>query len=184
MSRWIRARTSYFGTPGALFLGEMKFQRKAKEKTMTHQALRVCAIFTMFVAVASAAIYPPSPGDLSVAIPFQFIVGDKTMQAGNYLVHRDAETGVLDICEDGVYCATVVAGRVGADDFATEPQLVFKRWGESCVLVQIWFSEADGYQVPAQGPSAETVAATSETAYLSARELYFHHLEGLPVAWH
>ncbi len=151
---------------------------------MTHQALRVSAIFTMFAAVASAAIYPPSPGDLSVAIPFQFIVGDKTMQAGNYLVHRDGETGVLDICEDGVYCATVVAGRVGADDFATEPQLVFKRWGASCVLVQIWFSEADGYQVPAQGPSAETVAATSETAYLSARELYFHHMEGLPVAWH
>ena len=170
--------------PGALLQGEMRFQRKAKGKTMNNQAIRVSVVLIMFAALASAAIYPPSPGDLSVAIPFEFVVGDKTMQAGNYLVHRNGETGVLDICEDGVYCATVVAGRFGAADFATEPQLVFKHVGHGYVLTQIWFSGGDGYQVPAHGLLAEAVGATFETAYLSARELYFHHIEGLPVSWH
>ena len=106
------------------------------------------------------------------------------MQAGNYLVHRNGETGVLDICEDWVYCATVAAGRFGATYLATEPQLVFKHVGHGYVLTQIWFSGGDGYQVPAHGLLADAVGATSETAYLSARELYFHHIEGLPVSWH
>ena len=150
---------------------------------MTHQAVRVSALLITFAAVAGAAIYPPSPGDLSVEIPFAFVVGDKTMQAGNYLVHRNGETGVLDICEDGVYCATVAAGRVGAADFQTEPQLVFQRLGEGYVLAQIWFSGGDGYQLRHR-PLAEAVAATSETTRLIARELYFHHIEGLPVSWH
>ena len=151
---------------------------------MNNQAIRVSAILIMFAALASAGVFPPTPGDLSVAIPFEFVVGDKTMQAGNYLVHRNGETGVLDICEDGVYCATVAAGRFGATDLATEPQLVFKHVGHGYVLTQIWFSGGDGYQVPAHGLLADAVGATSETAYLSARELYFHHIEGLPVSWH
>ncbi len=106
------------------------------------------------------------------------------MPAGNYLVHRNSESKVLDICEDGVYCVTVAAGHVEAGDFATEPQLVFKRFGEGHVLARIWFSAGDGYQVPVHGPLAETVGTTSETAYLNARELNFRHVEGLPVSWH
>jgi len=74
---------------------------------MTNTILKAMAILAVTGSLTFGQLYPPRQGDLAVSIPFAFEADGKQMQAGEYIVRAEAERGVLHVCEDGIYCASV-----------------------------------------------------------------------------
>ena len=81
---------------------------------MIKQVLRISTLAVLFTMLARAGIYPPNSGDITVAVPFDFVVGSQTLRAGEYIVRNETEEGTLQICEDGIYCVTVQTQAVQA----------------------------------------------------------------------
>ena len=150
---------------------------------MLKEMARISTLFVLFTMLATAGIYPPNSGDITVAVPFDFVVGSETLRAGEYIIRNEAEKGTLQICEDGVYCVTVQTQVVGAEEEAPgQPQLVFHQYGDQHLLAQIWSPRHGGIQLP----DANQVASASlvrETC-VNACELCFHTSKGFTPTWH
>ena len=164
----------------------MKFNKKNRESDMIKQMVRISTLSVLFTMLATAGIYPPNSGDITVAVPFDFVVGSQTLRAGEYIVRNEAEKGILQICEDGVYCVTVQTQAVQAEEETpVQPQLVFRQYGDQHMLAQIWSPRHRGIQL-AEAPHANQVASgglVRETG-VNARELCIHTNKGFAPAWH
>ena len=143
----------------------------AEDKKMTNTiakriALAVAAV-TLVGSTASAAMLPRQ-GDRAATINFSFVVGKQVMAPGEYIVRTEGN-GMIRVCEDGVYCASVTMhdATPGADDAV----LIFAESGDAKRLLSL----AD--------ESADTKRA-NYTA-VSTRELCVHTSEGSAVkTWH
>ena len=153
---------------------------------MKKQTFRVFTILSFFSTLAVAQVFPPTPGDLKVTIPFEFSTGNKTMPAGKYIVHKTEAAGVLQICEDGINCATIATTDVGPGETSVQPQLVFHRYEDENFLCQVWLSSENGRRVLASRQESETTrsGAKPEIASLDAQLLCIHFINGLPLSWH
>src|SRR5467141_1239168 len=75
-----------------------------------------------------------------VDIPFAFTAGNATLPAGEYRVQKmDRNSAVLLIhCWDARASALVITNAAQAKELQTESKLVFKRYGNSYFLSQVW----------------------------------------------
>ncbi len=154
-------------------------------RILTNRILRTSAITALFAMSAVAGIYPPTPGDLTVSVPFDFVVGNQTLRAGEYILHQDGPGTELEICEDGVYCVTVQAAVAIVEEAPAQPQLIFQQHGDRYVLTSVWSSKHGGATLAAshaESPKAE--AGRMRETCLQARELCFHLNKGLASSWH
>jgi hypothetical protein len=108
---------------------------------MKKQILSVCAAFLLIAAVGAVTAPAQSGNRLEANIPFDFIIGGKTLPAGTYAVTSPVESqnSVRLIRSAETRAAAVVM------TVPTEPktnrgpnQLVFHRYGDSYFLSQIW----------------------------------------------
>lgn len=83
-------------------------------------------------------------------IPFAFVVGNKTLPAGEYAI-APALTSTKDVQlireldgSSGTMVMTTVADPKGED---VEPRLTFHCYGNECFLWQIWVSGASGREL-------------------------------------
>ena len=164
----------------------MKFKSAMKRgNTMTNRILRISMLTALFVMSAAAGIYPPVPGDLTVSVPFDFVVGNQTLRAGEYIVHQDGPGTELEICEDGVYCVTVQAAVANIEEAPAQPQLIFQQHGDRYVLTSVWSSKHGGATLAAShAESPKAAAGRMPETCLQARELCFHLNKGLASSWH
>jgi hypothetical protein len=93
------------------------------------------------LGVACAAPAQTQPGDLTVDVPFDFIVTGKTMPAGHYIV---AATGdnyirIFQPKMPGAFVPTHHASRTKSDG----SKLVFHRYGDKCFLSAVWVTGND-----------------------------------------
>ena len=164
----------------------MKFNKKNRESDMIKQMVRISTVSALFAVLATAGIYPPSSGDITVAVPFDFVVGTQTLRAGEYIVRNEAQNGTVQICEDGVYCVTVQTQGVQAGEEApAQPQLVFRQHGNRQLLAQIW-SPRHGVVQLAKAAHANQVASVGlvREICVNARELCIHTSKGITPTWH
>ena len=139
---------------------------------MTRILIQCMIAAALAAGSGSTAIFPPRSGDLAASVPFNFMAGDKTMQAGDYVI-RTHRNGVVEICEDGVYCATVEGTPAAPDHDDAQPSLAFRHAGDQRVFVG----------VVRQGQSTDGVDTESVDA-VTARKLCIHRDTGLPMSWH
>ena len=72
---------------------------------------------------------------MSVAIPFDFHVGNQTLPSGNYIVHRQGEA--IKISDSNGHSAFVLSGAVVNPAAKLDNQLVFNRYGDDCYLTEV-----------------------------------------------
>jgi hypothetical protein len=149
------------------------------------------ALFLAFVlspALAVGSLFPPVKGDLCANIPFEFIVGSKVLPAGSYVVRIDNESGVVEICEDGIYCESVVTSPVEATQVPANAELAFRKYGDQYFLSQIWPRGLVGRHLPDSSlqPNISEAIRTWEGAFVEARPMCIHENAGLGLAktWH
>lgn len=112
---------------------------------MKKQALKVVTLLTLVVTLALASAAVPisaAPGDRVMAnVPFEFIVGDKTLPAGEYTVGRVSEMADNAIAirsKDGKANAIRLTNSLETDRSSSKVRLVFHRYGNRCFLSEVW----------------------------------------------
>ena len=89
--------------------------------------------------------------DMTVNVPFPFMVKDKVMPAGRYLLQRDDQDRSLVLIEGergnrvGAFVLTEQA--TGRDPKGDKPCLSFTRVGNKYELTNVWESRDDGISV-------------------------------------
>ena len=155
---------------------------------MKNQLIQVSTMLILFARLAVAQVYPPTPGDLKVTIPFDFVVGSQTLSAGNYIVHKGGAPNALQICEEGLTCTTAVTRPLQTPEIATQPGLVFRRDGDQYYLCQVRSTSDTGRQLPPSCLELESELSNrgqpGERVYVNAQYVCVHLVKGLPPSWH
>ena len=160
-------------------------QRHTRTATAA-QTLRIAIIAAVFALTGQAGIFPAIEGDIAVSIPFQFVAAGQTMQAGEYIVRHDTNQGVIEICEDGVYCVSVPARTGTVSAVVESPELVFEhcRERETFVLAGVSSPSRGRIQVGSSGQAPATATSSVSEKCVPARELCLHRNKGLAPSWH
>lgn len=105
------------------------------------------------IAAVVILIARPSPAHaqqrLTATVPFDFVVGDSLMPAGDYVVTEMVGAGVVSIANTrGGHSAFVLTIPTQLDQEVPLPELVFKRFGGQHFLSQIIDDGLDGREIP------------------------------------
>ena len=85
---------------------------------------------------------------LSTKVPFDFIVGDTRLPAGDYIVTEMPQDGMVSIAsKDREHTAFVLTIRAVFDREASTPELVFERFGGEHFLSQIIGERNEGREI-------------------------------------
>ena len=120
---------------------------------MKTQLLRM----SVFAVVTAAAVYAQNPQVEKASIPFNFILGSRTMPAGQYtvedvrplLILKSADGGILNLITDSIQSLNA----------PTAGKLVFHRYGNQYFLSEVWTpGSTSGRQVSTTGRERELAA--------------------------
>lgn len=155
---------------------------RAKGVEMKKQILKaltmLVVIMTMALATAAASANAQTGNQrLSVNVPFDFIVGDKTMTTGQYSIGRitqDSDTGILVRSADSHQNAIRLTDSLQAENTPKQSVLVFRRYGNKFYLAQIWIAgRRDGRELAkskSERAMERELAASQELASTVKRE--------------
>jgi hypothetical protein len=126
---------------------------KAKGEEMRKEILRGFTMLMLVVAVALAtaagSVNAQTPNRVRANVPFEFVVGDKTLEAGEYTVQTAIAGGealVIRGTENGMG-AMRLSSQTDVAKVKTHARLVFRRYGEKYFLAQIWNGEKIGREL-------------------------------------
>jgi hypothetical protein len=119
---------------------------------MKHSANYLSGIVLGLILVLSAV---PGHADdtkkVKVTIPFDFVVGDEQLKAGDYVVQSWGAPGdraLLFRSEDGSARQIVFAVPVETNQTGNHERLVFHRYGSEQFAAQVWFmGDEEGYEL-------------------------------------
>jgi hypothetical protein len=112
-----------------------------KEAHMKKQALKNFTMLSLLLMVTAVSVAAQSERSGVLNIPFSFIVGEKTLPAGEYTVEpnrRDYDKVWLVQSREGEASALFTTLPVRANQTQEETKLVFHKYGDQYFLSQIW----------------------------------------------
>lgn len=119
---------------------------------MRKRSVASIIIFISLILVAATTASAQSAHRFEIDIPFQFILGGRTLPAGRYSVQRldPAKPHVLMLKNTSRGSSRVViTQRVESENPKVDSSLVFHRRGDKFYLFQIWSTgEMHGNQIP------------------------------------
>jgi hypothetical protein len=111
------------------------------------QTLRAVTMLVSIIALAFATAIVSNAQSrarkIKADIPFDFVVGDKTLAAGEYLIGQitsGSDVGILVRSSDGSQKAIRLTNAVSADAPQKKNVLTFHRYGNTYFLAQVWTS--------------------------------------------
>ena len=114
---------------------------------MKKQLTRASAVFGLvLMAAAFTTASAQTARVIHVNVPFEFVVGEKRLPAGDYTVRpilRDSEKTLLVRSADGRATATVHTNAVVARSASSKAKLTFAQYGEQYFLAQVWTPGSD-----------------------------------------
>ena len=108
---------------------------------MKKQALKNVTMLSLLLILTSVSVAAQSERSRITNIPFSFIVGEKTLPAGDYIVEpnrRDSHNVWLVQSRDGRVSALFSTMPVRASDTQEKTKFVFHKYGDQYFLSQIW----------------------------------------------
>jgi hypothetical protein len=100
--------------------------------------LASAAVMTILVLAAAVPLFAQQSGPMKVNVPFNFVMENERMQAGEYTIQPIANGFLLIRRTDGKGSANVLALPKQAKTMAKEAQVVFHRYGGEYFLSEIW----------------------------------------------
>lgn len=101
-------------------------------KSLMHRLVSSLSLFALTVVPAVCAVYPQK---VNVKVPFDFVVGGKTMPAGTYSV-TGSGSGPLRI--SGQEKMTVLANAAYSTKTPETTKVTFHRYGDQYFVESIW----------------------------------------------
>jgi hypothetical protein len=118
--------------------------RRAEEETMKRQIVKVSSMMIVMIAVALGTAMLSVKGQsirgLKAQIPFDFVVGDKTLSAGEYTVNsvNDSGSALAIRSAEASNSAIRLSNSTGPNRNNTQSKLVFHRYGQTYFLAEVW----------------------------------------------
>jgi hypothetical protein len=106
------------------------------------------AMGAAMIVVATAG---PARADERIAamVPFDFIVGDSRLPAGDYVITEMSMPGIVSIeSADAQHSAIVLTIPSSSDDAVLQPEIVFERFGSQHFLARITGGGVEGREIP------------------------------------
>jgi hypothetical protein len=123
---------------------------RQKELEMAKQFAKGFAMVLMVVGVALVtAVAANAQNRVAADIQFEFMVGDKVLPAGSYIVSPASSGGdaLMIRSRDSKKSAIRLTNSVQAKLNKTNPRLVFHRYGQNYFLAQVWTGDSTGRQL-------------------------------------
>jgi hypothetical protein len=123
------------------------------------------AFLGLALALSAVPGHAQDEAKLKVTVPFNFVVGNKELKAGDYVIQRVRETGALSFrSEDSGDQQIVFAVPMESNKTGNHERLLFHRYGDQYFLSQVWLSgDEDGHEfVP--GAQEKTAAANQSAS--------------------
>jgi hypothetical protein len=116
---------------------------------MSNAVVRVSSILIGAAAIISAGASTIRADELLVAtVPFEFVVANQEMPSGGYVVRRaSGQTELLSIASTGREHFTFVMTIPSTGDADGQPELVFRRVGQTYYLSRIIFGSREGHDL-------------------------------------
>ena len=108
---------------------------------MKKQAFGTLTMLTLLLTMSAISVSAQSERSKTTNIPFDFIVGGKTLPAGEYTVapnRSDSLNVWLVQSKDGHVNALFTTGSVRASETQEKTKFVFHKYGDQYFLSQIW----------------------------------------------
>jgi len=113
--------------------------------------LGLVAVFGAALAIAPAHAQSRVAAD----IPFNFVLGKTTMQAGQYRIARSGASFVAVSAVEGKTRFAMLLPGGDSHSQNGQPYLVFTRYGQETFLSKVVFSENEVYDVPVSSREKE-----------------------------
>ena len=111
-----------------------------EEVTMARQTLKRVAMLMLMLTMALVATVATANGQsqhrVNASVPFDFIVGDKTLAAADYRIETVGEA--LAICTAGAKNSVIRLANTMAPRERKPARLVFHRYGNTYFLSEVW----------------------------------------------
>ena len=119
---------------------------------MKNRVQVLVAVLSLTLLIGSLCAYAaPMPNELTAKVPFQFMVGDKMLPAGAYVVEGQGAAEMKIRALKGEWTATApVITRLAKENHSehgTKVNLVFDIVGDKHYLSEVWMPGQDGYLV-------------------------------------
>lgn len=108
---------------------------------MKKQTLRMALMLALFVAGATGIARAQTSRGIVAQIPFDFVVGEKRLPAGEYTVRsatHNAETTLLLRRADGQQAIMVLTDTAADASSRSNAKLEFRRYGDQYFLASVW----------------------------------------------
>ena len=150
---------------------------------MKKQVIQILAIASLLSATVVAQAPPPSPGDISVFIPFEFRTGARVLPRGGYTIYKAASG--LRLCGDESNCVDASAMALVNGPPTGQARLAFHRYANQDILSQVWLVHTTYELSPLHLEASEvTAVAPIEIVLIDGRPLCIHQAEGRALSWH
>ncbi len=130
-------------------------------------------ILGLVLLASLAPVYAQSSAKSSFDIQFEFVVGNVTLPAGDYIVEYSARTTMLTITNaKGSPTVYALTKNLSAKAAPARSKLLFNRYGAKSFLSQLWTANTNrGFGVPKTAYEREVmaVALKSTTVQIAAK---------------
>jgi hypothetical protein len=126
---------------------------------MTKKILSTLPVLILLFAVAA----PLQAGsilnhEMTVTVPFEFAAGDKVLPAGDYTVQLNPERATVVLRGEGQKALMLLTVRKESRSAPQRGKLVFRRYGASFFLAELWSQENATGQTLAPGSREKELA--------------------------
>lgn len=119
---------------------------------MSNQIVKRLMMMTLVVGLVFAASVVSANGQsgsilVTADIPFDFIVADKTLPSGKYMVREASSNGLSVTSRDGKSSAIRLSSAAVDTSKQRRARMVFRRYGQQYFLAEVWSGESFGRQL-------------------------------------
>lgn len=132
---------------------------------MKRDVFRTLTAFGIIALLSIPAAYAQSGERLRVKIPFDFVVQDRTLAAGDYMLEQGSEPIMLQIksVRDPGVVVRVVTDSVATNHVSRNSRLIFHKYGSQYFLKEVWQAAAGhGRQIPPSAAEREVAKHSSQ----------------------
>jgi hypothetical protein len=130
--------------------------------------------FTMLMLVVGLAFVSAvvsangqATGQVTADLPFQFVVGDKSLPAGKYVAKSNTGSRVVAIENRASHGSAMrITSDISGNGKSEKARLIFHRYGNRYFLAEVWMGERNGSQLT---KSREEKALERELASLASK---------------
>jgi len=129
------------------------------------------------IGLTAAGFASAQEVSLRATVPFSFVVGNKTLPAGEYRVSETASLGAIIIKGAGVSAVSLTIPAVDQKSGPKIARMVFRGCGDRYYLSQVWGGDKSGTEVPMTCSERELTARkhnSNQAAVAALREVSLH----------